>query len=246
MKTPETKSILVEKMDEAGHGLARLATLSAVDSDGDTYAPGAFAWKEGGEQWVPILPAHNRGAMPIGKARVYEEGDLAYAELHLNLETAAGKEWQSHLKFDLGMGRPAQEWSYGFGVLDAAKEVRGEDPIRVLKRLDVHEVSPVVRGAGVGTATLTMKGSHGSFADQLDAVIAELDDIVGRAGDIAQLRSAEGRDMSKARLDQLAEVKARLDRLLASGGGGDEGDPLAEALAAEWLTRDARRRARRR
>lgn len=238
MKT-EIKSMLVEKMDDAGHGLARLATLSEVDHDGDTYTAGAFGWKEGEEQWAPMLPAHNRGAMPIGKVRVYEEGGVALAELHLNLDTAAGKDWQSHLKFDLAKGKATQEWSYGFGIVDAAYEQRGDDRIRVLKRVDVHEVSPVVRGAGVGTATLAMKGS---FADQLDAAIAALDDLVGRAGDIAQLRAGDGRAMSKARLDQLAGLKARLDQLLVAGRC-DAADPVAEAVAADWLTRDARRRA---
>lgn len=274
MKT-ETKSILVEKMDDAGHGLARLATLSGVDSDGDTYAAGAFSWKEGGEQWAPMLPAHNRAAMPFGKSRVYEDSGTAFAELHLNLDTAAGKEWHAHLKFDLATGRPAQEWSYGFGTLDAAYEQRGEDRIRVLKRVDVHEVSPVIRGAGVGTATLTMKSGGGTFGAQLEALIAELDDAVDRAGSIAGLRASEGRDMSKARLDQLAAIKDRIGALLAkaaapcgtckgSGKVGQEtdektcpdckgighvlaapkaaSDPVADALAAAWLTRDARKR----
>lgn len=239
MKT-ETKSILVEKMDDAGHGLARLATLASVDSDGDTYAAGAFGWKEG-EQWAPMLPAHDRRAMPFGKARVYEDGGTAFAELHLNLDTAAGKEWHSHLKFDLATGRPAQEWSYGFGTLDAAFEQRGEDRIRILKRVDVHEVSPVVRGAGVGTATLGMKSRGGSFSEQLDALIAELDDAVDRAGSIATLRADDGRDMSKARLDQLTAIKDRIAGLVAKAAPAE--DPVAEALVADWLTRDARRRA---
>lgn len=239
MKT-ETKSLLVEKMDDAGRGLARLATLSAVDHDGDTYAAGAFSWKEGGEQWSPILPAHNRTAMPLGKARVYEDGDAALIDLHLNLDTPAGRDWHSHLKFDLATGRPSQEWSYGFGVVDAAYEQRGDDRVRILRKLDVHEVSPVVRGAGSGTATLAMK-SRGSFADQLDAAIADLDDLVGRAGDIAALRDGQGRDMSKARLDQLTQVKTRLDALLGAATS-ERGDPVAEAMAADWLTREAQRR----
>lgn len=239
MKT-ETKSLLVEKMDDAGRGLARLATLSAVDSDGDTYAGGAFGWKEGGEQWVPLLPAHDRSAMPFGKARVYEDNGVALAELHLNLATSAGKDWQSALKFDLATGRPAQEWSYGFAPIDAAFEQRGDDRVRILRKLDVHEVSPVVRGAGAGTGTLSIK-SRGSFAEQIDAVVAEIDDIVERAGGIATLRSTQGRDMSKARVDQLAALKARLEVLLSPSE--TVGDPVAEAMAAEFLTRDARRRA---
>ena len=153
----ELKSLSVETIDESGHGLARIATLSAIDHDGDTYAKGAFAWAAGGDQWVPILPAHNREAMPLGKARVYEEGDAAYAELYLNLATEHGRNWHETLKFDLEKGGPVQEWSYGFRVLDHAKELRGNTPVRVLKRLSVDEVSPVIRGAGVNTGTLSMK-----------------------------------------------------------------------------------------
>jgi HK97 family phage prohead protease len=153
----ETKTLTVEKMDDAGHGTARIAVLSGIDHDGDTYAKGAFSWKKGGEQWVPILPAHNRTAMPLGKARVYEDGDAVLAELHLNLKTEAGRDWHETLKFDLEKGGAVQEWSYGFGVIDYAKENRDGAAVRVLKRVDVHEVSPVVRGAGVGTGTLSMK-----------------------------------------------------------------------------------------
>lgn len=152
----ETKSLTMERMDDAGNGLARIATLSAVDHDGDTYAPGAFSWR-GGQQWVPILPAHNRIAMPLGKARVYEEGDAAYAELHINLNSEAGREWHAALKFDREHGAAVQEWSYGFGVIDWEKGSVGGKQVRVLKRLDVHEVSPVIRGAGVGTGTLALK-----------------------------------------------------------------------------------------
>lgn len=127
---------------------------------------GAFSWKDGGEQWVSILPAHDRRAMPLGKARVYEEGDAAFAELHLNLNSAAGREWHSALKFDLEKGGSVVEWSYGFDVLAKAKEVRDGKDVRVLKRLSVDEVSPVVRGAGIGTRTLALKSRHEDDGDE--------------------------------------------------------------------------------
>ncbi|WP_457661732.1 HK97 family phage prohead protease [Sinorhizobium medicae] len=241
MKT-ETKSLTVEKMDEKGHGLAKIATLSAVDHDGDTYLPGAFSWKEGG-QWVPILPAHDRKAMPFGKARVFEDGDGAYAELHMNLDTEAGREWHSALKFDLAKGAAVQEWSYGFGVLDQARETRNGEPLRVLKRLDVHEISTVVRGAGVGTGTLAMK-SRGSFADQIETVIAEIDDIVERAGGVKALREAQGRDMSKARREQLTELRRRFDDIFMLDPfppTTEKAREEAERLAADFLTLSARR-----
>lgn len=239
----ETKSLTIKDMNDEGRGLAKIATLSAIDHDGDTYVAGAFGWKEGGHQWVSMLPAHNRTAMPFGKARVYEDGDAAYAELHLNLNSEAGREWHASLKFDLAKGEAVQEWSYGFGVLDAGYEQRGEERIRVLKRLDVNEVSPVLRGAGVGTGTLSLK-SRGSFGGQIDAVIAELEDIVERAGDVKALREADGRPMSAGRLEQLAALKQRLEALLT---GDEDGAAKAaaeelERLAGAFSTRAARRR----
>lgn len=238
----QTKTLTIEQMDDAGTGLARLAILSTVDHDGDTYARGAFGWVEGG-QWVPILPAHQRTSMPVGKARVYEDGDAAYAELHLNMDSAAGREWHAALKFDLQKGKPAQEWSYGYGVLDSQLEMRGGDRVRVLKRLDVHEVSPVVRGAGLGSATLGMK-SHGSFGDQLDALITALTDATTRAAEVKALREEGGRALGRARIDQLAAIKARIDTLISPAAATDTQDERmqAERLAADYLTRAARQR----
>jgi HK97 family phage prohead protease len=231
-------------MDEAGKGLARIATLSAVDHDGDTYAPGAFAWKE---QWVPILPAHNRDAMPFGKARLHEDGDAALADLHLNLETAAGREWHAALKFDLATGKSVQEWSYGFDALDHARELRGGAVVRVLKKLDVHEISTVIRGAGKGSGTLAIKSRTG-FAEQLDQLIADVDDAIQRAGDVKALRAADGRPLSPARIEQLAALKDRLDTLLATGQADEEAARKAHAdlerLAADLITATARRRIR--
>lgn len=240
----ETKSLTIKEMDGEGRGLAKIATLSAIDHDGDTYLPGAFAWKEGG-QWVPILPAHDRRAMPLGKARVYEDADAAYAELFLNLNSEVGREWHAALKFDLKNGTAVQEYSYGFGVLDQQLETRNGERVRVLKRLDVHEVSPVIRGAGVGTGTLSMK-SRGSFAAQIDGVIADIDDILERAGGVKALRDAEGRNMSKARLEQLGELRRRFDEIFQFDGFADaaaveQAQKELERVAADMAAREARR-----
>lgn len=177
----QTKGMTIEAMDEAGKGLARIAVLSAVDHDGDTYLPGAFSWKAGGFQWTQILPAHDRWACPLGKARVYEDGDAAYAELNLNLDTEEGRNWHAALKFDLAKGAPIQEWSYGFDVMDADYEIRGDARVRKLKKLDVHEVSPVLRGAGIGTGTLALKGLKAAELkeDHYRALLAGLGELAG-------------------------------------------------------------------
>jgi len=201
------KALTIEKMDEAGTGIARIAQLSAVDSDGDTYAPGAFSWKAGGGQWTQILPAHDRRAMPLGKAWLYEEGDWAMAQLHLNLDTQAGKDWHSTLKFDLAKGLPVQEWSYGYQVLDAVSEQRGGEYVQVLKRLDVDEISPVIRGAGVGTGTLSIKSAQ--LKDQnFAALIAGLGELGAAVGTDVTTLSATG-------LKQLSDIHVALGKALA-------------------------------
>ncbi|TYC93552.1 HK97 family phage prohead protease [Novosphingobium sp. BW1] len=166
------KSLTIERMNDAGSGRARIAQLSAVDSDGDTYAPGAFSWGQGGGQWCQILPAHNRKAMPLGKAWIYEENGWAVADLYLNLNTQAGKDWHETLKFDLAKGKPVQEWSYGYAVLDADHQQREGRNVQVLKKLDVDEISPVIRGAGIGTGTLSIKSDNLRIADEREVIAA--------------------------------------------------------------------------
>lgn len=202
-----TKAMTIDSVDEAGEGLARLAQLSAVDSDGDTYAPGAFSWKAGGGQWVQMIPAHNRRAMPFGKAWVYEEGDWALAKFYLNLGTVAGREWYSALKFDLEKGLSVQEWSFGYNVIDADFQIRRDGAVRVLKRLDVDEFSPVLRGAGVNTGTIGLKSAR-LKDDHYSALIGGLGELAAALPDDAAIVSATG-------LKQLREIHGALGAALA-------------------------------
>ncbi len=199
----------LKDLDDEGAGLARIATLEVVDADGDFTKRGAF-----GEQHVLVLPTHQWGSVPLGKARVFEKGDGAFAEFQLNLETIIGKEWHAALKFDFAGGKSIQKWSYGFSVKESSFEERDDvGRVRVLEAIIVHEVSPVVVGSGVDTATVAVKASK-SFEAQLDAVMTEIDDIAGRAASIMKLRMVEGRGLSTARLEQIAELKTRLDEII--------------------------------
>ena len=231
----QTKAMTITDMTGAGTGRARLATLSAVDSDGDTYERGAFTWKEGGVQWVPLLVAHNRGTMPFGKAMIFEEGDEALADLHLNLDTQAGRDWHAALKFDLETGQPVQEWSYGYDVLDAIYRGYGQSKVRALKQLDVHEMSTVVRGAGFNSATLSIKSAElkaQAFAP-LMAGLAEL--AAGLPDDPAAL-SATG-------IKQLEQVEAAIGAALAPMRDAAVKERRAvDTALAEYLLGQYRRR----
>jgi HK97 family phage prohead protease len=228
----QTKNLTVTEMGETGKGLAILARLSEVDHDGDTYAPGAFSWK--GDQWCPLIHHHDRYQMPFGKARVYEEGDIAYAELHLNLETRAGADWHKALLFDLATGKSVQEYSYGFEVLDADYNITADSRTRVLKQLDVHEVSTVVRGAGRGTRTLSMK-------ELKDAAFAPL---IGSLGELAEALKGDPQSLTATGRKQLEQIHAQLGAVLDPADPDAEAKALAaiEAEIVHHLTRDARRR----
>lgn len=212
----QRKSLEITAIDDSGKGLARLGSLSAVDHDGDTYQPGAFMWKGSEGQWAPLLPSHDWRAMPFGKARVYEEGDAILAELSLNLDCQPGRDWHAALKFDLAQGNPVQEWSYGFNTLDADYMVRGDSRVRLLKRQDVMEVSPVLRGAGIDTGTVALKNA----ALKDDSFTA----LIGGLGELGEAIKAGPAALSASGLKQLTEIHGAL------------GDAL-KALAADEPTR---------
>ena len=216
----QTKTLIIESMDDTGTGLARIAQLSAIDNDGDTYQPGAFNWKDGGHQWASMLTAHRWHEMPWGKARVYEEGGAALAELNINLDTQAGRDWHAALKFDLAKGDAVVEWSYGYDVLEADYEMRAGQRVRVLKKLDVHEVSPVLRAAGIGTGTLGIKGAALKQA-QFNQVISGLADMAAAIDENPAILSATG-------VKQLGDIHERLGGLLTSvkeGGNAPANEP---------------------
>lgn len=203
------KSLQVQDIDQAGKGKALLAVLSDIDNERDTYAKGAFTWKEEGKgQWALMIPAHNKQAMPFGKGWIYEEGGTAVADFTLNLNTQAGKDWHEALKFDLETGRPVQEWSYGYRTLDSSKEMRADGQVRVLKKLDVFEFSPVLRGMGSRTGTLGIKALK-------EAAFAPL------IGSLAELAAAIGDDpaaLTKTGRKQLEEIHAAIGGALAPAG----------------------------
>ncbi|MEL6485873.1 MAG: HK97 family phage prohead protease [Pseudomonadota bacterium] len=223
----QTKNMTVTDMADTGKGLALIARLSEIDHDGDTYERGAFAWK--GDQWCPLLAGHDRWAMQWGKARVYEEGDTAYAEIHANLETQVGRDWHSAIKFDLAKGKAVQEWSYGYEVLEWASDARDGKEVRVIKRLDVHEVSTVVRGAGRGTQTLSMKSLKAALKD------GEFSALTEQLGTMAGVLETDPGKLSATGLKQLEEIHENLGTVLALA----KRDPEAEAKAAADIERIA-------
>ncbi|WP_425154696.1 HK97 family phage prohead protease [Candidatus Palauibacter sp.] len=160
------RAVLEFKQDGEGEGegdegrvKARFATLGVKDLDGDVIEKGAI-----GRQPVRVSAFNHTSnwgpALPVGKGRIYEKGDAALAELEFFLDTPNGQEHFTTVKRLGELG----EWSFGFEVIESAapsEAQRQAGVVRVLKKLKVHEVSPVLRAAGVGTETLLAKAAAG-------------------------------------------------------------------------------------
>jgi len=214
----------LEDLKAAAGGKVRavIATLNVVDKDGDVTLPGFF-----GKQDAMVVPVHDWNHVPIGKAVISEDGDKAVADIQLNLELQAAKDWLSALKFDLENGEPLQEWSYGFKVLEggyAAGQHQGRNVRFLRPREDgspgckVWEVSPVLVGAGEGTGTVAAKsadtpeGEGKRFCDEALSVLDAVEDLLARGKSLADIRAQKGREMSAANKERLAAIADSLTK----------------------------------
>lgn len=152
---PETKRVMLSNLkidDKAGTFTAIFSRFGVVDTQGDLTLPGAF-----GEQRV-IISAYGHGswngALPVGKGRIFESDIGGIVEGQFFLDTQAGAETYKTIK-NVG---DLQEWSYALPEIDYEMREQDGQRIRVIKRVKVNEVSPVLLGAGIGTQLLDIKG----------------------------------------------------------------------------------------
>ena len=204
------KQFAVKALTDEGQVAAVIATLNVIDADQDVTEPGAF-----GKQSASIVPAHNWGSTPLGKAEISENGREAIAQMQFNLDSEGGREWFSALKFDFENGKPLQEYSYGYDVLDSDPGEFDGRRVRFLKKLKVLEVSPVLLGAGIDTRTLAVKRGGGvALVNQFDGILTEISDFLDRTQDIRTLRLNQGRKLPKVHAERLQEMAPRMARLL--------------------------------
>ena len=234
------------KLSETGDVMVAFSRFNVIDSDNDVTFPGAIPAGKA----VPMSAyGHTSwdGAPPTGKGRISEKGDLGVFDGAYFMETDQGRNAYHTTKAMADL----QEWSYGYAVLPpSGPGTFGGKRVRELRKLDVFEVSPVLKGAGVGTHTLAIKsgapGADAPFAERIlwysEGLPALLDPIKAHA--IA--RASEGRKLSRA--DQLAV--AALDDLIEAYEKGlaearivrasTEPPPKSFDVTAEVLAMEAR------
>jgi hypothetical protein len=135
-----------------GEVSAVFATLNVVDDDDDVTPNGAF---EDGAEVIISSYQHTSwgGALPVGKGTIRETKSEAVLDGQFFMDTQVGRDTFTVVK-QLGA---RQQWSYGYDVLDSDRGTFDGRDVRFLKRLKVHEVSPVLVGSGVNTRTLAVK-----------------------------------------------------------------------------------------
>lgn len=167
--TKATNGLRLLKVAEVGEqGIVEVAfaQLEVVDHDGDYTLPGAFPT---GKKLKVCQWGHAHYKRVVGAAEILGEQDMpdgtkwAVARLAYFLNTPDGRSEFDTVKAlqDAGVGC---EWSYGYDVLDAEFMQADGRRVQALKALDPYEISPVLRGAGIGTHTLSVKGKDGETA----------------------------------------------------------------------------------
>lgn len=240
---PELKRLRVEVKDpDQGLVEAIFSRFDVIDADGDVTRRGAFA--DGASVRISAYGhASWAGALPVGRGVIRVQDDVAILDGAFFLETAHGRD---HFEVVKQMG-DLQEWSYGFDVDRwSAGQFDGRE-VRFLEALTVHEVSPVLLGAGVETGTLSVKGL--AFTQEADAALAAVDALIVRSEALAALRAKDGRAIGTANRQRLSDLADRLraglveiDALLADSdredvpaGGEDAGKGIDPAGLRAFL-----------
>lgn len=221
------------KLSETGAILVAFSRFDVVDSDDDITRGGSMPAGKG----VPMSAyGHSSwdGAPPTGKGVIGERDSLGIFDGSFFMETDQGRNAYHTTKAMADL----QEWSYGYNVLDGSSITMDGKRVRELRKLDVYEVSPVLKGAGVGTGTLAIKsgspGPDAPYAEHLAWVLDEVKALSGRSTDRAAWRAKEGRSLSEANRAQLSELRKGLS---AIGIDLDDlltvSDPAKQALIAQ-------------
>ncbi len=213
MTTKALAGVEIKNADK-GEVQAVFATFDVVDKDGDVTLPGAFT------EGAPVrISAYGHtswgGALPVGKGTIRTTQKEAILDGQFFLGTTAGRDTFEVVKQlgELGL----QEWSYGFDIKGPDGASFGEHDgrhVQFLKQLAVHEVSPVLLGAGVDTRVLATK-SHQRFTDEADAVMAAVKGLTTRAADVMAMRREKGKGLSPESAGLLERVQAELKQLAA-------------------------------
>jgi hypothetical protein len=198
----------------------RLAKLGVPDLDGDVLTAEAVHGATGVS--VPILPAHRSEHHALGRAWIHAENGYARAELDFN-QTPAAQAWKESIRFDFHhfRGPPTQQFSYGFILQGTPERVNGGRG-RLLKAIDVVEVSPVVRGASIGSATESAKAHGGALTSARPGYEIKGGGVVERVYGYENKLAWPDRRRDRAQQEDIRMAEDLMSKILRIGGDLEE------------------------
>ena len=217
----ETKIYKTYKLKEFDIGdkgafKAVFATMNVIDAHDDLTLPGAFREQEiiiGG--WNHASWNTGTESLPVGRGRIFEKGNEAIVEGQFFLSTTAGYETYKTIK-EIGK---LQEWSYSLPEIEYEYKTMDDRIIRILKKIKVNEVAPVLMGAGKETRTIDIKTNTKekkglSFLEHTEKVKNECKELTQRIKKIDDLRKTQNRLFSKKSIDYVKTLKKDFEELL--------------------------------
>lgn len=185
------------KVDGTGHVSAVIATFGPVDLDGDIIDPTAFT--DGQE--VAMVWSHD-WSDPVGKGVIHVTETQAIFEGDFFMDTTRGAEAYKTVKAMATL----QEWSWGYM---ATKRQYEDTPdggtIRRIIEAEVYEVSPVLKGAGIGTGTLAIK-AHTSLEAEINSLRDSADSLGERIRSVVGLRQGQGKNFGAEKVAKIREL----------------------------------------
>lgn len=143
------------------------ATLGVKDHDGDIILPGAI--KDGAEIDISGY-GHSvwKGDRPVGIGTIHEVGDelVMKGRYFMDVDDARNDFYTVKGLADAGRG----EWSFGLVDIVATKGTHNGVSGNLISSVEVPEVSPVWKGAGINTRTLAAKGQK-QYASSLASLL---------------------------------------------------------------------------
>jgi HK97 family phage prohead protease len=187
-----------------GTFVATFATFGVVDHHGDITEPTAF---DVGSEVLIGAYQHDLMSLPVGKGVIGADDTRAFVTGSF-FDTPSGREHYETVK----AAGDVLEWSYVFTVDEAEEVERDDGATRVLKKIDVWSVDPVLRGAGIGTGTDTIKSltREQPFQSHAAEIADALEAFAARAKERATVRAKEGRQLSASNVERLAGIAESL------------------------------------
>jgi len=202
--------------DEKGSFRAIFSTFNVIDLDGDVTLPGAFT---AGQKVRIAYWGHRWSDLPVGRGVVGADDEKAWVDGKFFMDTQMGLETYKTVKNLAEL----QEWSYGFDIDESESGQFEDQDVRFLKKLVVHEISPVMLGAGIGTMTTSIKGAKEREGQRLMALGTYLNDLDGPQ--LENGTASEDADQNGRPPMRSGTSLRRVDPLqLESEAGGDAGN----------------------